>query len=195
MNIPYHSALKGTKIEQAEPLNRFELNGSIALVHDIFDPVPSDFDQCDFFYQEPPYPAGVKVFDQRVNIAGRTYADLASHISNFILNTDKPVVMPMSKTVLKHYPTTTQTIEVDFVHSKGGQKTTLAIWNTYIGSPKTTDEALHTLLDTYDCVGDLFCGYGHTAYIAHQRNKKFVVADYNPLCIGFIAQLLGENNE
>jgi 16S rRNA G966 N2-methylase RsmD len=193
-DIPYHSALKGTKLEQSVPVDRFTHKGSLAFVYDAFEPVPTDFDACDFFYMEPPYPAGAKVFDERVNISGRTYADLASRIADFISTTQKPVVIPMSKTVLRYYPTPTQTLEVDFVHSKGGQKTTLAVWNTYLGNPKTTEEALLSLLDTYECVGDMFCGYGHTALVALSQGKKFVVSDYNPLCIGYLAERLNQND-
>lgn len=192
LNIPYHSALKGTRIEESQPLDRFEHNGSVAFVHDVFNPLPKDFDACDCFYFEPPYPTGAKKFDERVGVSGRTYRQLVSHISEFICSTDKPVVIAMSKTIIKQYPHPTQTLEVDFVHSKGGQKTTLAVYNTYLGNPKTTDEALITLLKTYDCVGDLVCGYGHTAQVALSQNKKFVVSDYNPLCIGFIAERIKE---
>lgn len=193
VKIAYHSALKGTKIEEAAPLDRFELDGSIGLVHDIFEPLPSEFDQCDFFYADPPYPAGIKIFDERVNISGRTYSQFANHISDFIKATSKPIVMSFSKTVLSRYPKADQIIEVDFVHSKGGIKTTLAIWNAHLTGIKSTDDAIHSLLDIHNCVGDMFCGYGRTALIAHNRNKRFVVSDYNPTCIGYTAKMLGIN--
>lgn len=193
VSIPYHSALKGTKIEDAPPLDRFEINGSIGFVHDIFDPLPADFDKCDFFYSDPPYPAGMKIFDERVNISGRSYSDFADHISHFILTTNKPIVMSFSKTALKRYPKPEQIIEVEFVHSKGGITTTLAVWHAHLGDIKSTDDAINTLLDSSECVGDMFCGYGRTAWLAHRRNKKFVVSDYNPTCIGYTAQMLGIN--
>lgn len=192
MTIPYHSALKGIRLEEAEPCARFEYGKSLAFVHDAFEPVPAEFDQCDFFYQEPPFPHGAKVFDARVNIAGRTYSDLAAHLSRFITATSKPVVMPVAKSALRLLPPTSQTLDVKLVHQKNGWTVKLGVWNTYIGAPKTTEEALHTLLDSYDCVGDLFCGYGHTAFVAAERGKRFVVSDYNPTCIGFIAKELGQ---
>ena len=197
MRLPYHSALKGGTIENAQPLQRFVYGNSLAFAYDVFDPLPSEFDACDFFYMEPPYPAGVKVFDERMGISGRTYSDLAKRISQFIDSTNKPVVMPMSKTVIKHYPKPTQEFEVDFTHSVKTFKTMVYVWNTkYVWStqlaePKTTEEVLVRLLNTHKCVGDLFCGYGKTAQIAVDQGKDFVVSDYNPSCIGFISTLLG----
>jgi hypothetical protein len=189
--LPYHSALKNGTIEQSQPVQRFVYKNSVAFAYDIFDPLPNDFNACDFFYMEPPYPAGVKVFDDRVGISGRSYTDLAARISQFIDLTNKPIVMPMSKTVIKHYPKPMQAFETDFTHSVKGLKTMVYAWNIELKEYKTTEDVLIGLLNTHNCVGDLFCGYGNTAQIAINQNKDFVVSDYNPYCIGFISTLLG----
>lgn len=191
--LPYHTALKNGTIEESVPMQRFVYNNSLAFTYDVFDALPNEFDACDFFYMEPPYPAGSKVFDNRMGIEGRTYSDLAQRISLFIESTNKPIIMTMSKTAIKHLPTPLQGFEADFTHSIKSLKTMVYTWNVKIEEFKTTKHILSELLNEYNCVGDMFCGYGHTAIMAANQSKDFVVSDYNPLCIGFLAKLLGEN--
>lgn len=190
--LPYHTALKNGTIEQSVPMQRFVYNNSLAFTYDVFNAVPNEFNACDFFYMEPPYPAGTKVFDDRMGIVGRSYSDLAQRISLFIESTSKPIVMTMSKTAIKHYPQPLQSFEADFTHSIKSLKTMVYTWNVKVEECKTTKEILAQLLNKYNCVGDMFCGYGHTAMMAVNQGKNFVVSDYNPLCIGFISTLLSE---
>ena len=40
----------------------------------------------------------------------------------------------------------------------------------------------------YSCIGDFCCGYGRTAKRFNEAGKRFVVSDYNPAWIGYMAK-------
>jgi hypothetical protein len=186
MSEPYHTALKSGTEEDAPPLNEFTVGDSIAFVYDVFDPVPAIYDQVDAFYTEPPWPHGTKVFDERVGVTGRTWADLANRIDFLIESTTAPVVIPLGKIALKRLPAPTVTYDVYMPHA--GAPAIIACWRTTLDQPKTTIDAARQLISRHTVIGDWFCGYGKTAVLAHEMNRRFVVSDYNPRCIGFLSQ-------
>jgi len=64
----YNSALKnGTKqFEGYPPTQRFEHEGCIGMRRNIItEGYFAELETCDIIYCEPPFPAGVKVFDER----------------------------------------------------------------------------------------------------------------------------------
>lgn len=186
MSEPYHTALKSGHEEDAPPLNEFRLGDSIAFVHDVFDPTPDIYREVDAFYTEPPWPHGTKVFDERVGVTGRTWADLASRLESLIEETPAPVVIPLGKIALKRLPSPTVTYDVYMPHA--GDRAIIACWRTVLDNPATTIDAARQLISQHNTIGDWFCGYGKTAELANEMGRRFIVSDYNPRCIGFIAQ-------
>lgn len=185
----YHSALKGFKVEDSEPVERFDYGNSVAFRHDIYDPYPSNlYQRCDIIYTEPPWPAGSTVFDKRLGIEGRRWADLAQHLAQTIASVDIPVVLTAGKSFIKYLPTPDYTAEVTYSGSLG--KCLVFAYRTTLPDLATGDEIKSYIMSNYNCIGDWFCGYGQTAFAALEAGKDFVVSDYNPQCIGYIKDFL-----
>ena len=76
----YNSALKnGTKQFQGmPPTQRFEYQGCIGRRRNIISEGYFDeLDTCDVIYCEPPFPAGIKIFDERAKEKTSSYNDFA----------------------------------------------------------------------------------------------------------------------
>jgi hypothetical protein len=187
-SIPYHSALSNGSIENAPALNRYEAADGIAFTHDLFDPLPAEYETADCFYAEPPWPAGVKVFDERVGIAGRTFGDLMLKVAAIIESDSRPVMMPVGKTALRKLPSPDACHQVLLPSSKA--HCLLASWNWEFTPQQTTIDSALELISAHSTVGDFACGYGHTAWLARSLGKRWIVSDYNASCIGFIASRL-----
>jgi hypothetical protein len=56
------------------------------------------------------------------------------------------------------------------------------------GSYGVAPELLHALAQRYDVAGDFCAGYGRTARFFLRSGKRAVVSDFNPQCIGYIAE-------
>lgn len=181
--MKYHSALH--KPNSYDSLNRAEFGKSVAFKHDLMLGVPDEYKNCDIIYTEIPWIDGFNVFEQRANVQEqRTYAAFMSAVCNFINTANKPTVIIIGKKGLKFLPTP------DF---EGG--TILNGAPCRVVTYKATITQLHncvTIIDElskkYDCIGDPCCGFGRSAKAFKQAGKHFVVSDYNPECIGYIAK-------
>lgn len=62
---PYHTALMGGTMYDREPIERVEFPDGVAMRHNLWEPLPQEFDQCDVWYAEPPWRAGYDRFNER----------------------------------------------------------------------------------------------------------------------------------
>jgi hypothetical protein len=50
---------------------------------------------------------------------------------------------------------------------------------------------LHAIAQRYDTVGDPCCGYGRAGRFFLRAGKRAVLSDFDPHCIGYIAEHAG----
>lgn len=187
----YHTALSGGSVISAESVARYELNGSVAMQHDLFDPLPKEFDACDVFYCEPPFPDGFTIFNDRAGVTdGRTYEDFARRVGQIIGTIKVPMFLLAAKRTLAYWPKPRFLYKLR--HPAGGLLR-CAVYNPDADS-RTPEIIVHEwseslifrLAERFGCVGDFACGYGQTARIFHEKGKRFIVSDYVGSCIGVI---------
>jgi len=191
---PYHSALR-EEDPSAQALSRCEFpDGSVALQWDITKGyLPPDFAACDCFYLEPPWRAGMKVFNQRAGSPDHVLQDVVAGIAKVVQTETRPIALMCgkqdSKTYLKLCPEPQQIKETTLVFHRCSAL--ILTWNVTSPLNYSTNEAVcQSLAAQYNCVGDFVCGYGETARVFRQNQKRFVVSDYNAKCIGHMADHL-----
>jgi hypothetical protein len=182
---PYHSAL-GDRQEQDVPgVDRFELEDSVAFVHDIFDAelLPAEYAACDVLYLEPPWRDGFGLYERRTGNDGRNWNDLMRRAGELIVNSSLPAVVTISRW--------TPMPEPDYRLDGRQNELPCSFW-IYgdVGSalPVQDVDLVAVLARDFERVGDFFCGYGRSARIFAQHGKRFTVSDYNARCIGYIAR-------
>lgn len=188
----YHSARHDPI--KAVPLDRYVFtDGSIALAHDfIAGPLPAEFDRCDAFYLEPPWPAGAKIFDKRAGVGERPsgHAELLARLADTIKTLEKraPVVVVCSKTMARRLPPPREQRTVPFGRFKVDAVCEALAFGPVI--PLDWTSAM-TLMDSVAAsatwLGDFFAGYGLAAAAARQHSARFVCADYDRQCVGAMA--------
>jgi len=191
--LPYHSALKPEDPCAAALAKHVFPDGSIALQWDITTgKLPGEFGQCDCFYVEPPWRAGMKVFNQRANSPDHILKDVVQGIASVVTSEQRPIVLICgkqdSKTYMRLCPEPQQTIQTQIAFHKCDALAFL--WNIPYGldlNPESNETLCKSLAETYDCVGDFVCGYGRTAKIFRDYGNRFVMSDYNAKCIGHMA--------
>jgi hypothetical protein len=188
--MAYHSGLKGWKLEDAPPLAEYKIRDSIAFRHDIMDPYPEIYNECDFIYGEPPWIHGAKVFDKRAGISGRKFTDLTARISELVETLTMPIALTAGAWGLKMLP------KADAVVKTSVKGSPLSFcWIFYYRMDALEDKGLGIIdqvVSNYNVVGDWFCGYGNLAMEAYKQNKRFIVSDYVPECIGYIGRTIDE---
>ncbi len=185
-DFAYHTALASGKIENVSAVDEFHYGNSVAFRHDIFDEYPTIYDTCDIIYFDPPWREGAKVFDARVNISGRTFGQFTDRLSELISITKAPVILSCGEWGKKQLPTPDWTMRANL-------KGTVGKCYLFGYRAEQPDDDLHLLpylAERYNRLGNWFCGYGNLAFEAVKRGKSFVVSDYNPQCIGYIAERL-----
>lgn len=181
---PYHSAL-GSRAEQlADACDRYEHpDGSVAVQFDIFSgPLPDAFDACDVLYLEPPWRDGFALYERRTGHTGRDWLALMERAGELIVSSGLPAVVTISTWTPMPKP---DRMELGRQHSLP-----CAYW-CYgdVGELPAQDvDVVAALADRFGCVGDFFAGYGRSARIFAAHGKRWVLSDYNPHCIGYIAQ-------
>lgn len=183
----YHSALHAPLA--SAPLQRWEGHGSVALVHDAFNPLPAEFDRCDVLYAEPPWPRGFDVFKARVEApVDLPYDAFVERLRDLAMTHAKPVVYVLAKSQLNKYAP-------DFAVrcSLWGGDAYAGFYRCSLGVPVipdlTVEKLLGRLAERYDCIGDITAGYGNSGRIFAAAGKRFVLSDFDPRCIGKIAEI------
>lgn len=179
----YHTGLLGgVFVTQAvPPVERVEVNGSVALVHDVVTAglLPSEYDACDVLYAEPPWEQGLKSFDEGAGVEPRTFDELSAAMAAVVERATVPVVLLLGKKALTKLPPPQQTLAAKL----NGAAVIAAIWNTEFDSAID----LAYLATRYNRVGDFMCGYGRSGRVFAEAGKRFTLSDYNATCIGYIA--------
>jgi len=184
-SFKYHSALKQIRCNEDFPeIEYFKKGKSIAMFNDLTRGLPIEFDKCDVFYSDPPYPAGMNYFNKKSNIQTK-YNDLMIAISNIILNKNKPTIITNCKNAVKFFPSPNQILKIKMNSSE----VYAYVFNTEIDSSlKTNIDIINYLACKFNTIGDFCCGYGLSGIIFDIYGKSFVLSDYNKKCIGYIKQ-------
>lgn len=187
-DIPYHSALKAGKMQEARLLPpgmvQYDHRENSVQVWDINGvTIPDEFKECDLIYAEPMWPAGMKNFDERAGSITSSYADHAKAVARFMRELPLPTVMTTSKAMLKHMPLPDLVMTIDL----NGNPADVGFWNGAVGFGDDNRDLIRDLATRYNVVGDWCAGYGTTGRLFIEAGKRAVLADYNAECCGYIA--------
>ena len=191
----YNSALKnGTQqFKGVPPTNRFEQDGCVGIRRNLItEGYFKDLESCDVVYCEPPFPAGVKVFDERAKENTNSYTDFANGFSRIWgLLKHKPRLAITNKRLEKFLTKPDLQIKVKLnTHWE-----TLSCWGISIPEGKTNLQICEILGKKYSRIGDFTCGYGIPilSFKNAKQGNTFVGADYDPHCITVLRMLMNEN--
>ncbi|MFW9872935.1 MAG: hypothetical protein ACFFG0_07525 [Candidatus Thorarchaeota archaeon] len=187
----YHSSLKSIKpLNIKGKLHRKEYNGNIALCHDICNgSLPLEFNQCDVLYSEPAWKSGYSTFLERADKKDSTYEQYISSINKIIMEYkyNKAIWLIIGSHIIRKIVKPERILKINLHNFE----TNLCGWNDSNSyNFKTNYEFITLLSKKYNCVGDFCCGYGNTGYIFQINKKNFVLSDFNPKCIYYIAKTL-----
>ena len=186
---PYHTALKGGRLEAAFPVARHvTARGSVAVVHDIRRPLPVPYAACDVFYADLPG-RGLQTFNERAG-AEQGMQELLSGVAAAIRQVEAPVFLTALRMHERHLPGPAVRQETTL----NGVPAVLLGYGLDPGPVPSAETLLEQLArdDALTCIGDFLCGYGRTGRVFAEHGKRFVMSDYNPTCIGYIAAHAGE---
>lgn len=184
-DVDYHSVY----LAQANvaPRQRWEGNGSVAFVHDLLNPLPAAYTDCDVLYGDLPWQAGFPDYNLRAGVTdGRTYRTFLAAVATIVRDDTRPAVLVTGQHAVKHLPTPDQTLKIT-VPVLNQAALALAYRVRLPTRLRTTTEILADLAGQYQRIGDFCCGYGRSARAFTRAGKTFVASDYNPECIGFVA--------
>jgi len=180
----YNSALKnGTKRIDAPPLERYERAGCIGRRWNIItEPPPPEIYSCDVIYCEPPFPAGLVVFDQRAGEESKGYEFFAESFARVWATFNVPKYAIINKRLASYLPMpdVTRTITLNRA------KETLAVWGNDSPVGLTNLDVCTTLGAQFRRIGDITCGYGAPviSFARARPGNTFVATDYDAHCIG-----------
>lgn len=145
--------------------------------------LPGAYQACDVLYSDLPWPKGQPVFDRRAG-AATDHAALLARCDAIALGLDVPVIFIGGVSFLRR------------LHPHALVPTTLnsrpAVAACYrLKLPAGLPDAqavLRLLARRYGRVGDPMAGYGRAGRIFAAAGGGFVLSDYNPRCIGYVAQ-------
>jgi hypothetical protein len=193
-SVPYHSGMTsfGDVVEVAEPLQRFERDGNVALANDmmISSKLPLEFSTVDCIYSEPPWITGLTIYDERAGLehtADRNLRRLMTNSVEAITSLDVPKVLVVGRHAARFWPEPDQLLNGTV---NGGN---CLIYITGLTVPFKDGIATEVVLEhlamrPYQRVGDPFCGYGRAGRAFRRQGKGFVLSDLDPRCIGVIAR-------
>lgn len=185
----YHSAHRPAQDSPA--LDRWEGDRCLAFVHDLMaaPTLPSEFDACDVLTAEIPWQRGFETFNERAGVDDdRTYRTFLQRVSEIVDSTTVPVYLITGRHALRRLPepdtmTGTKLNEWDALIL--GYRPAPEIGAAHYG---VAQEMLHALAQGYGCAGDFCAGYGRTGRFFLRSGKCAVLSDFNPRCIGYIAE-------
>jgi hypothetical protein len=187
---PYHTALLSGHVEDVEPRDHWAEGGDEAFVHDLLSgPLPKPYRRCDLLYAEVPWPHGFDRFEERAGVeeAQRTWVDLMSAFIEGALNLNAPLVFVTNRAHHLELPQPNRKVPGRL----NGAHAMLWCYDIEVpgGNVNGSDlQLLDWLARRHECIGDPMCGYGRAGRVFSRRGKHFVMSDYNPNCIGYIAE-------
>lgn len=189
----YHTALAGGRIEDAPELQWVSFPDGVAMQHNIWDPLPREFEECDVWYVEPPFRRGYDEFNERAGTGKQpAWNDFRLHLDTMAIRAGVPVVYVSGREAFRYHPAATDAVPMKL----NGNDVWALCYNIRIDWPhETNEQVIRGLADRFKCIGDFACGYGFTGAIARQQGARFVLSDHNAQCIGYVAQRLGERDD
>lgn len=175
---------------EAPALARWEGAGVVAFVHDLLSvgTLPAEYGECDVYVTDLPWQKGYDTFNQRAGVDDdRTYAAFLARVSEIVESASAPVWLVTGRHALPKLPKPDAVLPtmlnedpaVAIGYRPGGEAD---------GQYGVAPELLHALAQRYDRAGDFCCGYGRTPRFFLRSGKQAVVSDFNPQCIGYIAE-------
>ena len=185
----YNSAIHNQPPDGGQlKLTRYESNGCIVIAHNVLDPLPIEFQQCDILYAEPSWRSGIARFNERAGIKV-DFKEYVNSIREIIINSEVPVVLNWGVNETKQMPVPDMAYMSKLWNISD---CTLSIYNTHSEWPKfqSTESLFWWLSQKFECIGDFNCGYGNSGKRFLEQGKKFVMSDYDQQCVGYIAKTL-----
>lgn len=186
----YNSALKnGTvQITGVKPTLRFESASGIGMKHNLLDPLPQEFFSCDVWYCEPPFPAGIKVFNERAK-ESVGYKDFCLAFARVFEQARVPLYAITNKRLRGYLRSSDAEVKVKL----NGNWETLSIWGGPVPEDGLTNlEVCYWLGQQFDRVGDFTSGYGVPVmeFLKARPGNTFVASDYDAHCITVLRGLV-----
>lgn len=195
----YHSAL-APPLEAKPITEHVEIGESLAFTHDLRHGLPIVYAACDVFYTDLPWRDGFLVFEARAGavkakLEGRPstltvsketprYEGFLQNVAAIVESVKQPVVLVTGKHALRGLPRPEHLYNTYL----NGASAVALVYRTELKSYGNEFEILRELAQRFNCVGDFCCGYGRTGRVFKEAGKRFVMSDFNPACIGRIAQ-------
>lgn len=187
--LEYHSV--HLPEDQAKGLSRWSDGRSTAFVHDLMSDaeLPEAFDSCDLIYADLPWLRGFGDYNARAGAGERSYPRFMSRVSEIVGRSPVPVVLVTGKHARGMLPPASQEHPVRMPVA-GRQAAIAYTYGMGLGGAwDTTDQLLDVLAGMFGRVGDFCAGYGWAPRAFIRAGGSFVASDFNPRCIGRIAQL------
>tara|TARA_Y100000310_G_scaffold140706_1_gene140121 strand:- start:2547 stop:2999 length:453 start_codon:yes stop_codon:yes gene_type:complete len=144
--------------------------------------------ECDVIFADMPWRPGYDEFNRRAgsSLGHPPWPEFVQNVSRLVANIEAPVVLLWGKHAERYMLPSEWQRPVE----SNGRPAILHGWRLDRFGADGMDrlDIVRLLAHRYDCLGDFCCGYGETGYIATQLGKRFVMSDFNALCIGHIAQ-------
>ena len=190
----YNSALKKGALQgvNAEPTTRFSHMGCDGIHNNIVTDIPLELLGCDVVYCEPPFPRGIKVFDERAGEQTGSHDNFAKGFArmwNFLGN--KPRLSVASKPLLRYLPAPDLQVPI----TMNGNAETLSCWGIDVPAGLTSLELCGHLGERYQRLADPLCGYGGNviAFWRARKGNTFVACDYDARCITVVRSRMDED--
>lgn len=182
----YHSALKKGKIAEAKPCHRAVLPGLTAFTWDIFHGWTDEHLLGDGLYMDIPWRHGFKVFEERAGVSTRyrTHIGMLEQVNRMLGEWDAPAVVTHGAQVAEFLTGAS----MRFDSTLNGDECLVSVWNADDAPGGSSEEVLAWIADRSSTLVDPMCGYGRTGRYAKMRRKATILSDYNPTCIGYIAE-------
>jgi hypothetical protein len=150
--------------------------------------LPVDYGACDVLVTDLPWRTGFSKFNQRAGVEdARTYTGFMDRVSEIVESTSVPLYLVTGLHALPKLPKPDVVLPMRLNEDD-------AIAVSYRPGAEAdrsygvVPEFLHALAQRYNTVGDFCCGYGRSARFFLRSGKRAVVSDFNPRCIGYIAE-------
>ena len=189
--VLYNSALKSSTalLSDLKPLERFEHRRGTALTHDLTTGfLPAEFDACDVFYCEPPWPDGLKVFDKRSGNKTPSYDFFCDAFAQVWNDIQVPKFVIASKKLVERLEPPTATVGVKL----NAHWVNLYCWGGRVPGGLNSRQIAFELGKRYRHLGDFCAGYGTGVrpFLSASKSNTFTISDYDPHCIDAFRRII-----
>jgi hypothetical protein len=193
----YNSALKKYHKEiDFELIESFNFGNSKGFVSDIFNGIPSEFNNCDVLYSEPFWKNGHDKLHKE-GLISVDFKTLQTQINKIVNDFNKPIVLLLGKNALRYYDGYKVLGEV-MLHNYPSQ---VVSWRVDFNIPDKNNKGnwfnnydlMDLLIDNYKFLGDFMCGFGNLALRANDKGRSFIASDLDKKCISVLNKRLIKN--